>query len=207
MDNSGTNDPYETVLADLRAKRAQLDEAIKTLEGLRGVVAHGRPAAPPAQTAATAAKVVATPPRAFGGGEPEHSPYLGMSIADAAKVLLQSKRRQMKTGDIVAAIEAGGLILTSGDKNNTVGSILLRRFYTVGDIVRVSRGVWGLQEWYPGRKFPGAKSKSEDPKGEPETEAVSSSENEADTQSYIEPNNDSALDEHGFGSDDNEPSW
>lgn len=30
---------------------------------------------------------------------------------------------------------------------------MTRRFKDVGDIVRVDRGVWGLKDWYPGRKF------------------------------------------------------
>jgi hypothetical protein len=33
------------------------------------------------------------------------------------------------------------------------GSVLTRRFEKVGDVVRVSRGMWGLKEWYPNRSF------------------------------------------------------
>lgn len=195
MDNPEKVDPYEAVLADLRARRAQLDDAIRTLEGLRGVIAGGQ--ATQAPVVAATAKAATPPARAYGGGsdgDTGESPYLGMTIPDATKALLQSKRRQMQTADIVAALEAGGLILTSCDKNNTVGSVLLRRFYVVGDIVRINRGVWGLQEWYPGRKFPGAKSKAGDvAKGEADTAPESLSENEADTQSDNEPHDDDAL--------------
>lgn len=203
MDNSGTVDHYAEVLADLKAQRARIDEAIRTLEAVRGgPLVTGRPAPVSLATSATTAM---TPARSYGGGDQGHSPYLGMSIPDAAKALLASKRRQLKTGDIVEALEAGGLILTSADKANTVGSVLLRRFYTVGDIVRIARGVWGLQEWYPGRKFPRAQGKPEE--GE-KGDAESSSENEADTQSHIEPNDDTALRELGLENDKpEEPQW
>ncbi len=136
-------DPYAVVLADLRAKRQQIDHAIAAIEALQSGsigaatgtgIAHGR-------------SVDSARPTA------DHGALLGMSIADAAKKVLQAKRGKLTTPEIVSLLEQGGVVLTSADKNNTVGSLLLRRFYNVGDIVRVNRGVWGLQEWYPGRKF------------------------------------------------------
>lgn len=191
MENPETVDHYAVVLADLKAKRAQIDEAIRLIEAMRGSPLVTSQPAPPSLVTGV---IPVTQPKAFASHDAGHSPYLGMSIPDAAKALLASKRRQMKTVDIVAALEAGGLILTSADKANTVGSVLLRRFYTVGDIVRVSRGVWGLQEWYPGRKFAKPPGKSGDgDKGEESGEPESSSENEADTQSYMGPNEDAAL--------------
>ncbi len=59
----------------------------------------------------------------------------------------------MGTADIVAGIAAGGLALSSADPINTVSAVLGRRFDKVGDIVRPSRGLWGLKEWYPNRSF------------------------------------------------------
>ncbi|ANY20325.1 hypothetical protein A6F68_01815 [Tsuneonella dongtanensis] len=138
MENDAGADAYAVVLADLRRQRDEIETAIAAIERLTGVKA-GVSAAP------TKAPAERTAPA---GGS-----LLGMSIADAARKVLEAKRNKASTAEIVSALEAGGVELTSADKNNTVGSILLRRFYNVGDIVRVNRGVWGLQEWYPGRKF------------------------------------------------------
>lgn len=132
-------DPYAAVLADLKAKRDQIDEAIRVIESLRsGVVssATGPHSAAPHQP-----------------HQPKEGEFLGMSIPDAVKKLLASRRKTMNNADIVAALQAGGLAMTSKDPQNTVGSVLTRRFNTVGDIVRVGRGIWGLQEWYPNRNF------------------------------------------------------
>lgn len=155
MENDQNTDPYEAVLADLRAQKERIDSTIALLESLR---ASGIPA--------TVKRVTATGEASKSKGEnrPDLGPgaFLGMTIHDATKRLLASQRRQMQTAEIVTELERGGLVLTSADKINTVGSVLLRRFNTVGDIVRVARGLWGLQEWYPGRKFPGSKSKNGD---------------------------------------------
>lgn len=133
-------DHYAAVLADLRAKRDQIDQAIQVIEALRG----GAPA-PTAQKASAP----------IGAGDDVDGPgaFLGMTIADAAKKLLASRRRTMSNAEITAAFKQGGLALTSADPINTVGSVLTRRFNQVGDIVKMGRGVWGLSEWYPGRNF------------------------------------------------------
>lgn len=140
--NSETHvpDPYEVVLSDLRAKREQIDQAIKAIELLRG------------QGVAPAG---IEPARASGSEEPVMSGiFLGMSIADAAKKLLSMRKKAMSNADIAAGLRAGGLVMSpKTDHQNIVGSTLTRRFQHVGDVVRVDRGVWGLKEWYPNRTF------------------------------------------------------
>ena len=130
---------------------------------------------------------VTNSPSKTGENRPALGPgaFLGLSIPDAAKKLLETKHQQMRTADILAELERGGLVLKSADKLNTVGSILLRRFNTQGDIVRVARGIWGLQEWYPGRKFGPAKAKTDEAPKEDEAEQgvteAEGSANESDT--------------------------
>ncbi|MCC6890505.1 MAG: winged helix-turn-helix domain-containing protein [Hyphomicrobiales bacterium] len=129
-------DPYEAVLADLRAQREKIDVAISAIESLRsgspvGAGAHAR----------------ATP----NGSAEGPNPYLGMTIPEAAKKLLQTRRQPLRNPDIATALIAGGLILQSKEPANTVGSVLTRRATEVGDIVRVGRGTWGLREWVRGR--------------------------------------------------------
>ncbi len=128
-------DPYEAVLADLKAKRDQIDQTIASIEALRGGgIATG---------VAAVSQTAADGPGAF----------LGMTIVDAAKQLLASRRKPLKNPEIAAAFKAGGLVLQSVEPANTIGSVLTRRFNDVGDVVKVGRGIWGLQEWYPNRNF------------------------------------------------------
>lgn len=142
-DENPAGDPYAIVIADLRAKRDELDRTIAMLEAMSGgAVPHQAKRVDPMSKA-----------------EADSGPgaYLGMSIADAARKLLASRRQPMNNADIYAALTAGGLAMNSAEPLNTIGSVLTRRFHQVGDIVRVKRGVWGLKEWYPNRNFKPAK--------------------------------------------------
>ncbi len=131
-------DPYEVVLADLKAKRDQIDHAINAIESIRGKVTGG-----PASSGQSASQNAATGPGAF----------LGMTMVDAAKRLLANQRRPLGNAEILSGLKAGGLVMTSADPVNTIGSVLTRRFHDKGDIVRIGRGIWGLPEWYPNRSF------------------------------------------------------
>lgn len=75
-------DPYAMVLADLRAKRAQIDQTIALLEGMRS----GTPMPADAEDGPLAP--------ATGGGIDAGS-FLGMSIPDAAKKALASQRKAL----------------------------------------------------------------------------------------------------------------
>jgi hypothetical protein len=150
MENDQIPDPYDAVLTDLRAKKAQIEATIALLESLRATGVPPLPGSAPLG-AGLAQKPKDTPSEVGPGA------FFGMTVHDAAIKVLQMRRRELQTTEIVAEIERGGIRMTSSDKTNTVGSILLRRFYNVGDLVRVGRGRWGLQEWYPGRKFPKGK--------------------------------------------------
>lgn len=140
--------PYAAVLADLRAKRAEIDNTIKILEGLSGLNLS-------ASVGATLVAGHANTPLDE-GAEPEligEGAFHGMSIVDATKKLLALRKRKMGNPEIARELVAGGLVMNSADPVNTVGSVLTRRFNQAGDVVRVARGTWGLKEWYPGRTF------------------------------------------------------
>jgi hypothetical protein len=128
-----TSIDYQAVLADLKAKREKLDAAITGIETMLGL-------------------------KSLDGGMqsntntgPEVGPgaYLGMSIVDATKKYLRAVKQPKRNEDILAALKTGGLLFTSKEPVNTVGSVLNRDWTNGGDIVRVSRGVWGLAEWNP----------------------------------------------------------
>jgi hypothetical protein len=141
-DESKGIDPYETVLADLYAKREQILQAIAAIEALRGPTIGG------------ISSGAAANPNKFGSGSLDHpGALLGMSIVDAAKALLASKRTPLKNPELAAMFKAGGLRMNSKEPANTIGSVLTRRMAEIGDVVRVGRGTWGLKEWYPNRSF------------------------------------------------------
>lgn len=149
-DESTPSDPYELVLADLKAKRDQIDQMIQNFEAFR---AGG------AMRAVSATSVAGS----FAPNAPTGGPgaLLGMTISEAAKKILTSRREPMRNPDIAAAFKAGGLVLNSADPVNTIGAVLTRRFNEVGDIVKIGRGTWGLKEWYPNRSFKKGETKSE----------------------------------------------
>lgn len=146
-------DPYEAVLADLRAKRDQIDQTITVLTNLRAGAAHA-PLTP---------SPVASAQSSDSGIIETAGMFLGMSIVDATKKLLAMRKQTMGNVDIARELQAGGLAFSGADPANVVGSVLTRRFMNVGDVVKIGRGIWGLKEWYPGRTFKPASKASPPP--------------------------------------------
>ena len=133
-----SRDPYAVVLADLRAKRDEIDNLIRSLEAFRP------------GTTTTAPVMPAEPPSL-----PEHpssssgmvrGSLFGLSIVDAAKAVLKQNGHPMKNVEIVEAIRAGGHAMNSPDPINTVSSVLNRALQQGIGIVRVGRGVWQIQK-------------------------------------------------------------
>ncbi|MEI7803853.1 MAG: winged helix-turn-helix domain-containing protein [Hyphomicrobiales bacterium] len=135
-DESTVFDPYDAVIADLKAKRDQIDQAIAAIEATRG----GGGGAPTTIGSNTGPIGIDGP-----------GAFLGLSIPEAAKKLLAAKRQPLRNADILAGFKAGGFVLGSKDPLNTIGAVLTRRANDTGDIIRVGRGIWGLKEWFPGR--------------------------------------------------------
>jgi len=119
---------YEAVLADLEAKKQQLEAAIAAIRMI-AIQSGNAPLGGP-------------------GGGSGPSAFLGMSIPDAAKKHLATIRQKQSTQDIMKALEAGGL---PGSKYSTVYAVLRRRESQVGDVINM-KGDWGLAEWYPNYK-------------------------------------------------------
>ena len=128
--------PYEAVIADLEAKKAQLEVTIANLKAIAAQA--GMPTGGP------------------GGGGVGPGAFLGMSIPEATKKYLANARDKKSTQAVMDALTEGGL---PKSKYNTVYSILRRRESQVGDIVNID-GDWGLKEWYPNYK---RKASADDP--------------------------------------------
>lgn len=126
-------DPYEAVISDLRSKRDQIEQTIALLTALRG-----------GGSADTPASATSPPPSV----PPASGIFHGMSIVDGTRKLLATVKRPMGNVDIAHELQAGGIVLSSEQPSNVVGSVLTRRFQQVGDVVKVGRGIWGLKEWY-----------------------------------------------------------
>ncbi|MFZ0479321.1 MAG: hypothetical protein WAL71_09240 [Terriglobales bacterium] len=152
---------YEAVLADLKARRAQLDSAIAAIEGITGQGGIG-----PSGGGPTGGGYV--------GGTPAHDAFIGMSIPEAAKKHLTTVRKKLSTQDLMTAMEAGGL---PPSKYSTVYAILRRREKQVGDIINM-KGDWALQEWYPNYRKKASTSEggdeAEDTKETPEPKEAKS---------------------------------
>lgn len=140
---------YSVVLADLEAKKAELEAAIAAI---KNVIATGGGAP-------------------IGGGPSKTGPsdFLGMSIPDAAKLHLSRVRQKKSTQEIIDALTAGGL---PPSKYTTVYNILTRRQKQVGDIVNL-KGDWALAEWYPNHRF-GAGKDEEEPEESTEPQKAAS---------------------------------
>jgi HB1, ASXL, restriction endonuclease HTH domain len=143
-------DPYSIVLADLKAKRDQIDQAIQAIESVRNGSAVSAPGTPTPRT----------PDVSLGDGA-----FHGLSIAEATKKLLAVRKKNLTNTEILAELKAGGMVLGSADPLNTVGAVLTRRFKETGDIVKVGRGIWGLKEWHPGRNWKKEKDPAKGEKG------------------------------------------
>lgn len=130
---------YNAVLADLEARRAQLDAMIAGVQYILGQGAAPGISSPPG-------------PASVQNGEIPSDAFFGLSIPDATKKFLAMRKRTATTPEVIQALSRGGQVNASSSKfGNTVGSVLARADANGAGIVRVSRGTWGLAEWYPNR--------------------------------------------------------
>jgi hypothetical protein len=125
---------YQAVLADLKGRRARLDQLIAGIEAdVMGQAAEGTPV--PGAGPGVGTGVVAIHPDTF----------FGLGIAEAAKKYLKMARRAQHTTAIADALANGGL---KRPQENNVFSILARAAKG-REVVKVGKGLWGLAEFYP----------------------------------------------------------
>lgn len=123
---------YAAVLADLEAKRAELDTAIAAIKVIlrqTGILAATAPTVP------RIASLSQIPPKAF----------VGLSISAAARRLLEMMQRRLTMKEILQGLQAGGL---KPNKYRNVYSILRSREAYKADLINVD-AKWGLAEWNP----------------------------------------------------------
>jgi len=123
---------YVAVLADLEAKRAQLDSAIASIRAIMG------PAG---------ALVRASVPRIANLSQVPPDAFAGLSISAASQRLLEMIQRKLSTKEIMQGLRAGGL---KPSNYHNVYAILRQREAYKKDISNQG-GFWGLSEWNPER--------------------------------------------------------
>jgi len=123
---------YAAVLADLQAKRIQLDSAIAAIKVLMEQTGVMAATAPPVPRIAGLSQV---PPRVF----------VGLSISNAVRQLLEMMQRRMTVREIMQGLQAGGL---KPSKYRNVYAILRQRESDKADVIKVD-AKWGLAEWNP----------------------------------------------------------
>lgn len=139
---------YEAVIADLEAKKAEIEATIESLRKFAG-------------SSATAGTARVTP------ADIPSDAFFGMSIPDGIRKYLRMVKGKQTASTIAEGLERGGYQHTSANFGNTVRTALLRMAGKGGDVVRVGNG-WGLSEWYPGRRRAAGKAKDENDGGQDE---------------------------------------
>ena len=129
-------DYYQLVLDDLMARRAKLDAGIAAIQEAMGITG------PPNGSAAVGAN---------GAGSIRSDSFFGMTVHEAAKKFLTMSKRTKTAQEIADALVEGGYTFATGNPLGTVSTVLHRADAKGGEIVRVSKGTYGLSEWYPGR--------------------------------------------------------
>lgn len=140
MGTKGSVDHYAAVLADLEARRAQIDATIATLKALQ---AGG--------IAATAGGAqVGTVIDNSGDSEIAVDEFHKLTVGSAInKYLGMRGRKPATTAEIVEALTKGGQAGSEGNNFTVVVSNTLNRLQAAdGSISKVKRGLWGLKEWY-----------------------------------------------------------
>jgi hypothetical protein len=123
---------YAAVLADLEAKRAQLDSAIASIRAIMG------PAG---------ALVRASVPRIANLSQVPPDAFAGLSISAASQRLLEMIQRKLTTKEIMQGLRAGGL--KPSNYHNTYAILRQREAYKKD--ISNQGGFWGLSEWNPER--------------------------------------------------------
>lgn len=146
---------YNAVLADLEAKRGQLDAAIAVI---RALISGGGVAADDTTTAAPneASQNGAGPPprtRAVSTGPSsaaiQSDTFFGLKTPEAIKKYLNMTKRPQKLPAIASALLEGGQVHAvdaTTAYNNVYAAI--KRMEKAGEAVKIKTGDWGLAEWY-----------------------------------------------------------
>lgn len=130
---------YQTMLADMEAKKAVLEQAITSLRAAIAAGALGVSGDLPAGL-----NIIA-PLMGAGSGDIPQGAFLGKSIPESITLYLAAVRKRCPTNEIVQGLKKGGIVSTSKTFDIVVGNTL-RRLKSDGKLLVFDDG-WGLPEW------------------------------------------------------------
>jgi hypothetical protein len=131
---------YNSVIQDLYAKRARLDQAIEALEALlrsEGAVGELPDGAEGAAPMAGDKRIAAAPP-----DEPDDA---SGSLISAIKSVLRRSDRPMGNAEIFKQLKLAGVQFRSANPQLSVSQVLSRNSRLFGEPVRMGRGHWALR--------------------------------------------------------------
>ena len=128
---------YNSVIQDLYAKRAQLDQAIEALEALLQAEQSAQRGAPDV----TSVPLAEERPRRIAHAEDANSG----SLISAIKSVLRRSERPLGNAEIFKQLEAAGVKFRSANPQLSVSQVLSRNSRLFGEPVRVGRGMWALR--------------------------------------------------------------
>jgi hypothetical protein len=129
---------YSSVIQDLYAKRAQLDQAIEALEAL--LQADGAPQ----RAAADVTALSPSEDRARRAARAE-ADEAGGPLISAIRSVLRRSDRPLGNSEIFKQLEAAGVKFRSANPQFSVSQVLSRNSRLFGEPVRVGRGLWALR--------------------------------------------------------------
>jgi hypothetical protein len=143
---------YTAVLADLEAKRAQLDAAIQVI---RALIGSGAASGDAVGTEALAENGTGPSPLRPATGHSAASiatdTFFRLSTAQAVRKYLGMVKRPQKTRAIADALQAGGQVHANDPKTAYMNVNVALRRGKDKDFVQTRNGEWGLAEWYSGK--------------------------------------------------------
>jgi hypothetical protein len=143
---------YNAVIADLEAKRGQIDAAIAVIRSL--VAAGVTEGTPPTNGSEEGGGGAASPPapnRAPGQPQIQSDSFFGLSSSGAVRKYLGMMKRPQKPRAIADALRAGGQVHAVDDKVAYSNVATALRRGEGKEFVQTRNGEWGLAEWYGGK--------------------------------------------------------
>jgi hypothetical protein len=132
---------YQTLLADMEAKKAVLEQAISALRAAIAAGALGQPGEIPLGSFSTGP---------MGGSvDLPVGAFLGKSLPAAVRLYLLTIRKKQTTSQIATALKEGGVETTADNFEQVVAGALFRLKHA-GEVLRFPDG-WGFAEHYPER--------------------------------------------------------
>lgn len=145
MTTQGESDPYAAAIADLEARRNEIDAAIATLKRMRALPAGGPLVAAPPNSALT------QPPSTSVTPSPDQntiskSRYFGMTLPDAAVAYLDLCGGPRTAREIWLALSADGVTSAASDPVHAVQWALTRREKRKSDVVLLDHKKWDIRK-------------------------------------------------------------